>query len=90
MRKNILLVILMPFICQTLFSQQFLEKENHPKVFSNKAVILTDSWIKQREVLNTKYLLSLNPDRLLHNFRVNAGIESNAKPLEGWEAPYIG
>ncbi|HTG54880.1 MAG TPA: beta-L-arabinofuranosidase domain-containing protein, partial [Niabella sp.] len=33
---------------------------------------------------------SLDPDRLLHNFRVNAGLPSNAKPLEGWEAPFIG
>ena len=33
---------------------------------------------------------SLDPDRLLHNFRVNAGLPSTAKPLEGWEAPNSG
>jgi len=26
-------------------------------------------------------------DRLLHNFRVNAGIPSSAKPYGGWEEP---
>ena len=34
-----------------------------------------------------KYLHSLPPDRLLHTFRVNAGLSSSAQPLGGWEAP---
>jgi len=71
-------------------SNPFLEKENRPIAFSNKDVTLYDSWIKQRETLNTIYLYQLDPERLLHNFRVNAGIKSDAKPLDGWEAPYIG
>jgi DUF1680 family protein len=58
--------------------------------FENSQVVLTSSWIKHREDINTKYLKSLDPDRLLHNFRINAGIPSNAKPLDGWEAPSIG
>ena len=36
---------------------------------------------------NRKFLLSLPPDRLLHTFRLNAGITSSAQPLGGWEAP---
>jgi uncharacterized protein len=36
---------------------------------------------------NRKYLLSLDVDRLVHNFRVNAGIPSHAIPLGGWEDP---
>jgi DUF1680 family protein len=36
---------------------------------------------------NRKFLHSLPPDRLLHTFRLNAGISSPAKPLGGWEAP---
>jgi len=31
------------------------------------------------------YLLSLDADRLLHNFRVTAGLPSWAEPLGGWE-----
>lgn len=58
--------------------------------FSGTSVTLNSSWIRQREDLNTKYVISLDPDRLLHNFKVNAGLPSTAKPLEGWEAPQIG
>jgi uncharacterized protein len=36
-----------------------------------------------------QYLLSVDADRLLHNFRVNAGLPSSAKPLGGWEAPDV-
>ena len=35
---------------------------------SGAEVELLPSWIKQREVLNTGYLKSLDPERLLHNF----------------------
>jgi len=58
--------------------------------FSPSEVVLNSSWIKQREALNTTYLHQLDPERLLHNFRVNAGISSSAKPLEGWESPECG
>lgn len=58
--------------------------------FSLAEVRLNTSWIKQREALNTAYLHQLDPERLLHNFRVNAGLPSSAKPLEGWESPGCG
>jgi hypothetical protein len=34
-------------------------------------------------------LLSLDPDRLLHTFRLNAGLPTAAKPYGGWEAPQV-
>ena len=34
-----------------------------------------------------RYLQSLPLDRLLHTFRINAGLVSSAQPLGGWEAP---
>lgn len=58
--------------------------------FSPSEVVLNSSWIKQREALNTNYLHQLDPERLLHNFRVNAGLPSSAKPLDGWESPGCG
>jgi uncharacterized protein len=58
--------------------------------FSPSEVVLNSSWIKEREALNTAYLHQLDPERLLHNFRVNAGLSSSAKPLEGWESPGCG
>lgn len=37
--------------------------------------------------VNRRRLLATDPDRLLHMFRVTAGLPSSAKPLGGWEAP---
>jgi uncharacterized protein len=90
MKTQILHVFIIFLFCQKALAQPFLDNSNRLSEFSNKDVILSDSWIKQRETLNTNYLYSLDPDRLLHNFRVNAGIKSDEKPLEGWEGPGIG
>ena len=38
---------------------------------------------------NTEYLLSLDPDRLLYTYRVNAGLPAPGEPLGGWEAPDV-
>jgi DUF1680 family protein len=38
---------------------------------------------------DAQYLLDLDSDRLLHMFRVTAGLPSSAKPLGGWEAPEV-
>lgn len=53
-------------------------------------VRLTDPDLLRRQQLNREYLLSLDTERLLHNFRVNAGLPSTATPLGGWEAPTCG
>jgi len=77
---------------QTLpdWEKQFLDKEKRPISFSTKDVVLSESWVKHREAVNTRYIYQFDPDRLLHNFRINAGIESKAQPLEGWESPNVG
>jgi DUF1680 family protein len=36
---------------------------------------------------NRRYLKSLPPDRLLHTFRLTAGLPSSAEPLGDWEKP---
>lgn len=36
---------------------------------------------------NRRYLKTLAPDRLLHTFRLNAGLPSSAEPLGDWEKP---
>ena len=48
---------------------------------------LADGPFLKRQELNRRYLRSLEPDRLLHNFRTNAGLASCAEPYGGWEAP---
>ena len=45
---------------------------------------------KQRQELHQKVLLGYDVDRLLYNFRLNAGLPSGAKPYGGWEAPGCG
>lgn len=37
--------------------------------------------------VNRRYLMALDSDRLLHMFRLTAGLPSTAQPLGGWEAP---
>lgn len=55
--------------------------------FDLKEVKLLDGPFKHAEELNEKYLLSLDPDRLLHCFYATAGIPTQAKPYGGWEEP---
>ena len=90
--NKILLLLFFLSIYPISFCQSNTYKSDVEKAlpFSNASVTLSDSWIKHREDLNTAYLKSLDPDRLLHNFRVNAGLPSDAEPLEGWESPNIG
>jgi len=57
--------------------------------FPLQHVRLLDGPFKQAQRLDAEYLLSLDADRLLHNFRVNAGLPSSAAPLGGWEAPDV-
>ncbi len=37
--------------------------------------------------VNRGYMMRLDPDRLLHSFRITAGMPSTAEPYYGWEAP---
>src|ERR1700685_2836110 len=55
--------------------------------FPMKQVRLGDGPCKIAMEADRQYLHSLPPDRLLHTFRINAGIPSTAQPLGGWEAP---
>jgi uncharacterized protein len=55
--------------------------------FALQEVRLLDGPFKHAMDLDHQYLLSLDPDRLLHTFRLNAGLPSNARPLGGWEEP---
>ena len=57
------------------------------RAFSLSDVKLLDGPFKHAEDMNGKYLLSLEPDRLLHTFRLTASIPTTAKPYGGWEAP---
>lgn len=55
--------------------------------FELRQVRLLDGPFRHAMELDHQYLLSLDPDRLLHVFRTNAGLPSSAEPLGGWEDP---
>ncbi len=57
------------------------------KAYSYKLqdVRLLDSRFKENMERDKSWLMRLNLQRLLHSWRVNAGIKSNAKPYDGWE-----
>ena len=50
-------------------------------------VRLLDGPFRDAMLRDQQYLLSLDADRLLRNFRVNVGLPTDARPLGGWEAP---
>lgn len=90
--QKAIFILMMILIHLNLFSQKVINNKEVEKIstFQSKDVILTPSWIKHREELDITFLRSLDPDRLLHNFRITAGLPSDAEPLEGWEAPSVG
>ena len=48
--------------------------------FNLKQVRLLDGPFKSAMLLDQQYLLALDPERLLNNFRVTAGLPSAARP----------
>jgi uncharacterized protein len=67
----------------------FTRNEVSPKfqAFHMTEVRLLPGPFENVQSANRGYLHRLNSDRLLHNFRVNAGLSSSAQPLGGWEKP---
>jgi DUF1680 family protein len=68
----------------------FVRKELRPRVraFAPEEVQLDPGPLQQARDWNRAYMMRLPNDRLLRNFRINAGIASDAQPLGGWEAPH--
>jgi len=55
--------------------------------FDLKSVRLRPGAVLDALAVNRAFLMGLDPDRLLHMFRLTAGLPSSAEPLGGWEAP---
>jgi hypothetical protein len=77
-----------PVAASPVAAQPALEKAK-PQVqpFALSDVRLLDGPFRDAMLLDKQYILSLDPDRLLHMFRINAGLPSTAQPYGGWEAP---
>jgi len=72
------------------WAQEFTGREAiKPMVrpFDLKQVRLLDGPFRQAMERDRKYLHALDADRLLHTWRLNAGLASKAEPLGGWERP---
>ena len=52
-------------------------------------VKLLDGPFRDAMIRDQEYLLSLDEDRLLHTFRLTAGLPTTAQPLGGWELPDV-
>ncbi|HEY5909180.1 MAG TPA: beta-L-arabinofuranosidase domain-containing protein [Verrucomicrobiae bacterium] len=61
--------------------------ELQAQAFDLRDVRLLEGPFKHAQDLDERYLLSLDVDRLLHTFRLNAGLPSAVQPLGGWEEP---
>jgi len=59
------------------------------EAFPLRDVRLLDGPFLEMQRRGLAYLLSLDPDRLLHTFRLNAGLPTNARPYGGWEGPKV-
>lgn len=55
--------------------------------FPMHSVRLLEGDFRRGEEVNAQYLDSLSVDRLLHTFRLTAGLPSTAIPYGGWEKP---
>jgi DUF1680 family protein len=53
--------------------------------FNMDEVKLTDKYFSSRRELVKQYIVEFDVNRLMHTFKINAGIPSNAEPLGGWE-----
>ncbi|HTI36872.1 MAG TPA: beta-L-arabinofuranosidase domain-containing protein [Vicinamibacterales bacterium] len=92
--KTATVVTLLGCVALTAFSRQYwsstkiADKVTSAAIpFALEDVRLLDGPYRDAMIRDEQYLLSLDQDRLLHNFRVTAELPSNAQPLGGWESP---
>lgn len=72
---------------QNLTSAAVAKVQWKAKPFPMPEVRLLPSYWKDMMELNRSFLYSLPNERLAYNFRVTAGLPTDADPLGGWEAP---
>src|ERR1035438_1072639 len=69
----------------TIDTRDKIALQAQPFPLSNSRLL--EGPFKHAQDLDLQYLLSLDVDRLLYPFRINAGLPSDAKPYGGWEEP---
>lgn len=97
--KKILVVILLLNVGSLSFGQAYLPEKNNSKIkvkpvidvnayaFNlNDVRLLDGSPFKNAMDKDAAYLLTLEPDRLLHRFHANSGLPTKAEVYGGWES----
>src|SRR6187431_2883754 len=96
-RKIISGTILLVLACSRMLAQSYVpEKKNKmqvPDAVAAKAfavpvdkVVLLDGPFKKAMEADAAYLLTIEPDRLLADFRNHAGLKAKAERYGGWES----
>jgi len=95
-RSVLLLIISFPFSFS--FAQSYVPEQNNDRVkvkpvipvrayaFNLKDVKITGGDFAHAMSMDSAYLLSLNPDRLLHRFHLFAGLPTKDSVYRGWES----
>jgi DUF1680 family protein len=96
MKKIILFLLL--FYTSFVWAQSYVPEKNDPKVkvkpvvlvrayaFNLKDVKLLSGPFKHAMEMDSAYLLSIKPDRLLHRFHQFAGLPTKDSVYKGWES----
>ena len=96
-KKNCLALVCLLFFAP-VFSQNYLAEYNQPKMkvkpvvpvkayaFNISDVAITGGVFKKAMDLDGAYLLEISPDRLLHRFRLFAGLPVKDSLYGGWES----
>lgn len=93
---KILVALILCGICPAIIYSQYVGQfSSYQKIspqipikaysFDLKDVKLLNSRFKDNMERDGKWLLSIDNNRILHSWRVNAGMSTNAQPFGGWE-----
>jgi uncharacterized protein len=84
----IALVLCITTSCNTVSKDKLVKNNcgNTLQPFSLHDVRITDGMFKHAMELDKKWLLSLEPDRLLSGFRLESGLTPKAEKYGGWES----
>lgn len=74
-------------VANALFANESEQAAGRFEPFPLASVRLSHGIFRDQEEINARYLDSVPVDRLLHTFRITAGLASSATPYKGWEDP---
>jgi DUF1680 family protein len=91
LRRRIVQALGLTAVISDAWVPSFAAADSSPAPSKVRAFPLADLRLGQGRFLDAqerdeRYLLQLEPDRLLHNFRVNAGLKPKAAVYGGWES----